>query len=261
MDYLAIDDERFALDDLEEALRKAEPNGNIFTCTTPDRALEYVNSTPVDVAFLDIELGSMSGLLLAQKLKDLQPDINIIFVTGHEKYAVNAFQIHATGYLMKPAMEEEIQRELTFLYGETPPSKKIRIQTFGGFDVFVDGKPLIFRRSKAKELLAYLVDRRGNSVTTGMACTILWEDEANKEGKRSYFRSVVNEMKKILEEAGIRDILLKSYNSLAIVPERLDCDYYRFLAGDPKAVNSYRHDYLPAYSWAEFSISKLEDML
>lgn len=261
MRYIAVDDEPFALDDLEEALRKAEPNGNVFTCTSPDRALEYVNSTQVDVAFLDIELGSMSGLLLAQKLKDLQPDIHIIFVTGHEKYAVNAFQIHATGYLMKPTTVEEIQRELTFLYGKNLPPKKIRVQTFGGFDVFVDGKPLVFRRSKAKELLAYLVDRRGNSITTGTACTILWEDDANKEGKRSYFRSVVKEMKKILEEAGIRDILLKSYNSLAIVPERLDCDYYRFLAGDPKAVNSYRHDYLPAYSWAEFSIRELEDML
>lgn len=261
MNYLAVDDEEFALEDLEEALREAEPDCSLFTGSTPHEALAYLEEVPVDAAFLDIELGSMNGLLLAKKMKDLQPDIHIIFVTSHEKYAVHAFQLHATGYLMKPVTTEDIRRELTFLYGECFAPPKIRVQTFGGFDIFVDGEPLIFGRSKAKEFLAYLVDRRGNSVTTGEACTILWEDAAGEKGKRSYFRSVVRDMKNVLEKAGIKDILVRSYNSFAIIPERLDCDYYRFLNGDPGAVNSYRHDYLPAYSWAEFSVNELEQLI
>lgn len=261
MRFLVVDDEPFALKDLEEALREIKPDCTLSSFTSPSQVLKYAKTESVDVAFLDIELGSVNGLVLAKSLKDILPEIHIIFVTSYEKYAVDAFQIHATGYLMKPVTAEDIKRELTFLYGENPSPKKVRVQTFGGFDVFVDGKPLIFGRSKAKELLAYLVDRRGNSITTGEACTILWEDDATQEGKRSYFRSVVKEMKKVLEQAGVQDILLKNYNSFAIVPERLDCDCYRFLEGDPEAVNLYRHDYLPAYSWAEFSVSELEEIL
>ena len=64
-----------------------------------------------------------------------------------------------------------------------------------------------------------------------------------------------------LAEAGAEDVLVKGFNCLSIDPERLDCDSYRFLAGDPQAVNAYRHDYLPNYCWAEFSVGVLETQL
>ena len=259
MNYIAVDDEPFALEDIEEALREAAPDAGLRCFASPAQALKYAEASPVDVAFLDIELGSVSGLILAKKLKDLQPETHIIFVTSHEQYAVKAFELHATGYLMKPATSEDIRRELTFLYGKRDETKRLRVQTFGGFDVFADGKPLQFGRSKAKELLAYLIDRRGNSVTTGAACAVLWEDGTGSRSQKSYLRNLVTELRATLAEAGAEDVLVKGFNSLAIDPERLDCDSYRFLAGDPQAVNGYRHDYLPGYSWAEFSVSVLED--
>ncbi|WP_312279830.1 hypothetical protein [Oscillibacter sp.] len=104
---------------------------------------------------LKIEMGSTNGLVLAKQLK---PDLHIIFVTSYAQYAVDAFKLHATGYLMKPALTEDITQELTFLYGEGIPSaKQVRVQTFGCFEISVDGKPLQFKRSKAKELLVCLI--------------------------------------------------------------------------------------------------------
>lgn len=263
MRFLAVDDEPRALRDICETLGEAVANCELASFTSPAKALEYGESNPIDVAFLDIEMGRISGLALAKKLKDLNPDIHIIFVTSYEKYAVDAFRIHATGYLMKPVRAEDIQRELTFIYGSNPTEtcSKIRVQTFGGFDVFVDGKPLIFKRAKAKELLAYLIDRRGNSVTTGEACAILWEDAVDDKGQKSYFRTVVTDLRATLRSVEIEDILIKGFNHIAVDANRLDCDYYRFLEGDPQAVNSYRRDYLPSYSWAEFSLGVLESCL
>lgn len=252
MNYIAVDDEPLALKDLEQALSEAAPDCALSCFTTSGKALAFAQSTPVDAAFLDIELGSMSGLVLAKQLKDMRPQMHIIFVTSYEQYAVKAFQLHATGYLMKPVTADDIRRELTFIYGETPRPKQVRVQTFGGFEVFVEGKPLLFKRAKSKELLAYLIDRRGVSVTAADACAALWGDESGKESKKSYFRTIVKGLREALQEAGAEDILLRSWNSLAIVPDRLDCDSYRFLAGDPVAVNSYRHDYLVDYEWAEF---------
>ena len=258
MTYIAVDDEPFALEDIADALREAVPEVALHSFTSPGRALEYAESAPVDVAFLDIELGSMSGLVLAKKLKDLCPEIHIIFVTSHEQYAVKAFQLHATGYLMKPATAEDIRRELTFLYGESETRRRICVQTVGGFEVDVDGTALSFGRAKAKELLAYLVDRRGAGVTTREACAVLWEDAPYDTARKNYFQTVVADLRASLREARAEDILRRSRNSLAVAPELLECDSYRFLDSDPAAINSYRRDYLPAYSWAEFSVAGLE---
>ena len=261
MRFLAIDDEPLALEDLEEALRENSPDCNLSLFTAPSKALSYAREHSMDVAFIDIELGSMNGLALAKELKDIQPEIHIVFVTSHDRYAVDAFKLRATGYLLKPVTVDDIRRELTFLYGKSTESpKKVRVQTFGGFDVFVNGKPLQFRRSKAKELFAYLIDRCGVSVTNNEACAILWEDSESTESRKSYFRTIVTSLRKTLREANADKILIKRFNSLAINPAQIDCDSYRFLNGDPIVINSYRHDYLSCYSWAEFSVGKLEDI-
>lgn len=259
MKFLIVDDEPLALRDLEEALKEAVQDCDILAFSSPGKALAQASSASFHVAFLDIEMGSANGLTFAKRLKDIQPDIHIVFVTSYAKYAVDAFKLHATGYLMKPALTEDILRELTFIYGEGIPTvKKVRVQTFGGFEIFVDGNPLQFKRSKAKELLACLVDRRGTSLTTAEACAVLWEDKSGGESQKSYLRTAITELKATLGEAGIKDILIKKYNSLAVDSSKIDCDSYRFLNGDPQAVNSYRHDYMPAYSWAEFSIPLFE---
>jgi len=261
MKFLAIDDEPLALEDLEEALYKCAPECELALFTAPSQAMAHAREFALDVAFIDIELGSTNGLALAKELKDLQPEVHIVFVTSHDRYAVDAFKLHATGYLLKPVTAEDVCRELSFLYGARPEStKKIRIQTFGGFDVFVDKKPLQFGRSKAKELLAYLVDRRGISVTNNEACAILWEDGESTSATKSYFRTIVTSLRTTLKEARAEQILIKRFNSLAIDPAQIDCDSYRFLSGDPYAINSYRHDYLSCYSWAEFSVGALEGL-
>ncbi len=254
--FLAVDDEPFLLEELRDALKQARPDAEILTFARPREALAAAETQAVDAAFLDIEMGSMTGLELAERLKRLQPDLHIIFVTGHQEYALQAFRVHATGYLLKPICQEDLNRELTFLYEKRQPGK-IRVQTFGGFEIYVNGEPVKFGRSKSKELLAYLIDRRGASVTTGDAYAILFEDMKATASGKGYFRNVIRDMKESLKAVGADHILLRDFNRLAIVPELLDCDYYRFLQGDPAAVNQYRGDYLPQYSWAEFRNGEL----
>lgn len=263
MNYIAVDDELFALEDLAEALHEADPGSRLVQFAKPSIALQYVRSNQVDVAFLDIELGSINGLVLAKNIKDIQPEIHIIFVTSHQQYAVDAFQIHATGYLMKPVTAQDITRELTFLYGSLAAAddRKVRVQTFGGFAVYVNEKRLKFKRSKSMELFAYLVDRYGAPVTTREACAVIWEDKPYDTAQKNYFQSLLLDLRTTLREQGVEDILVRRHNSLSIAPERLNCDSYRFLNGDPWAINHYRHDYLPGYSWAEFRLAEMENLI
>lgn len=100
----AIDDEPKLLRMLCEAIAEAEPGAEIFgfSCA-PDvlRALSAPDKRP-NVVFSDIELPGMSGVTLAEKISAAAPQARIVFVTGYDHYALEAFRLHAQGYLMKP---------------------------------------------------------------------------------------------------------------------------------------------------------------
>lgn len=257
---IAVDDEPRALKDINETLKEALPECELASFTSPIKALNYVKENPIDVAFLDIEMGKTNGIVLAKQMKNIQPDIHIIFVTSFDKYAMDAIHIHATGYLMKPALVEDILREMTFLYKDYYSEKetRIRVQTFGGFAVYVNGNILHFKRSKSKELLAYLVDRRGLSITIREACNILFEDGKYTISRKNYFQTIISELQSDLKKAGAEKMLIKKRNSFSINPSVFDCDSYRFIDGDPIAINNYRRDYMICYSWAEFTMGLLE---
>lgn len=259
MNIIVVDDEPLALRDTARLVRDSvnEGEGEVREFLLPRQALAFARGSRVDVAFLDIEMPGMSGLELAKALKEENPDARIVFVTSYDRYAVDAFAVRATGYLLKPARPEDVRRELTFIYDERRERSRLPgtvcVRTFGGFEVEVDGVPLSFKRSKSKELFALLVDRRGCGVTTREACAVLWEDVPYSTSQRSYFQNVVADLRAALAAAGVEAVLVRSRNNLAIDPALIDSDSYRFLEGDPAAVNSYHGDYLPAYSWAEYS--------
>lgn len=257
MRFLIVDNEENMLEKLRGILQSECPETEILTYTDPAEALEETKRQEVSAAFLDTEISGMTGLELAVYLKNINPNTHIIFVTEHRKYAVDAFAIHATGYLLKPVDADSVRRELAFIYGKEKNGALIKVQTFGGFEVYVGGQPVKFGRSKSKELFAYLVDHRGAAVTTGDAYAALFEDAEESMSGKSYFRTIVYEMKNALKKVGAQDVLLKDFNSLAVAPDRIDCDYYRFLKGDPVSVRMYQNDYMPAYSWAESKNAEL----
>jgi two-component SAPR family response regulator len=136
MRFFAMDDEPTMLKGLVSVLNEARPEAEILSFQWPEDALEAAGHKPPDVAFLDIQMGEMTGLQLAVQLKQIKPDIHIIFVTGFSQYAVDAFAMHATGYLLKPAEREDVERELTFIYGTSGLKSRIQVKMFGGFDLF-----------------------------------------------------------------------------------------------------------------------------
>ncbi|WP_418831229.1 response regulator [Paraeggerthella sp.] len=255
MNIIVVDDEPLALKDLIRALKRVRPDCEPNGFATPHAALEYAQGNVVDAAFLDIEMPGMSGLALAKRLKDLRPGIRIVFATSYKQYAVDAFALHATGYLLKPAQDDDLERELTFVYESTGerPQARVIIKTFGGFEAFVDGNPLDFKHSKSKELLALLVDRHGTPLTAREACATLWENKPCTASQVGHYQSIVADLRSTLAAARAGNIIVKTWNSLAIDPNAIDCDSYRFLDGDPTAVNAYHGSYPPAYSWTKLS--------
>lgn len=131
------------------------------------------------------------------------------------------------------------------------------IQTFGNFEVFYMGKPVIFKRNKSKELLAYLVDRRGASVTTAEACGILWEDKEYDFSLQRQFQTVVSDLMKALEKCNCPHIIYRKRNGICINTSCVDCDVYRLMDGDKSIMTQYRGEYMSNYSWAEITAGYL----
>jgi two-component SAPR family response regulator len=253
MKIIVVDDELLAMRGMVQEIKKVLPECDIASFINSSEALTRlsVDGFIPDVAFLDIEMPGIDGISLAKKFKDACPKINIIFVTSYSQYALDAHSLHASGYLMKPVLAEDIRRELDDLRTPVSVPSRVRIQTFGNFDIFVDNTPLVFFRSKAKEALAYIVSKNGSSVTVAELAAAIWEAREYSRSLQNQVQTVISDMMNTLRKAGAHDIIIKKRNNISIDVTMVDCDYYRFLKGDTAAVNTYMGEFMNSYSWAE----------
>jgi two-component SAPR family response regulator len=260
MNIIALDDENLALEGILSQIRKVTPGAEINGFLLVEPAIDYARNNKVDVAFLDIEMYDINGIEVAKQLKEIHPDINIIFSTGYKKYMEEAFSLYASDYITKPATEDKVREQLSNLRHPIEESApKIEIKTFGKFEVFVNGLPLKFSYSKAKELLAILVDREGRMCTVGELMGILWEDEDDLVSRTSYMRNLQSDLSNVFKKNGIEDVLIKQRGSLAIDSSKVKCDLFDFLKGGAQEKSAFHGEYMSQYSWGEDRISVLEE--
>ena len=256
MKIIAVDDERIALEGLLDMICEAAPEAELNGFEDPADALAYVDEHECNIAFLDVEMTEMSGVELAQQLKLRNPDINIIFATGFEEYRKEAYDLHASGYLTKPITVEKVKRELSDLRRPIPKNARLRVQAFGNFEVFVGDTPIAFKYSKTKELLAYLIDRKGALCTLGEVQAVLFEDEGSHD---AYIKSLRRDLISILTLLGCENAIAQQRGKLGVIPERLECDYYDWCNGKCKN-NIWHGEYMTQYSWSEYTAGLLERM-
>ena len=252
MKIILVDDEQYALNSLQKNLKELEISEDIHTFDRSVYALNFAKNNKVDVAFLDISMPEMDGVELANELKKTNPQINIIFCTGYSEYMPQAIDIHASGYLLKPASKEDINKALNNLLN--PVEEKMPhfyARTFGTFDFYVDGIPLKFIRSKSKELFAYLISIRGATANRKDLTAALFGDEYN-EKTQNYLTKIYKDLEKSLEGVGANDILCKDYNTYSVNTSLFSCDLYDYDKGIPSAVNAYKGLFMSQYDWADF---------
>ena len=257
MKILCCDDEKLALQMLEMAVKQAKPEADIRAFKYADELLAEAKANGCDIAFLDIHMRGMNGVELARQLKQVNPKMNIIFVTGFSDYTGDAMRLHASGYIMKPVTKAKVEEELADLRFPVVPKSDalLRVQCFGNFDVFTpEGKPLRFERSKSKEVFAYLVHRHGSSCTKKEIAAVLFEDMPYDNNQQMYVQKIMSSLMKSLKAAGAESVIEKSYNSVSVNVDLIDCDYYRFQELDAGAVNAYQNEYMSQYYWADFYI-------
>lgn len=210
-----------------------------------------------DLAFLDIEMRGVNGITLAKRFQKINPRVNIIFVTGYGDYTGEAFSLYASAYIMKPVTSEKVKKALeTLRYGSAFEEGRVKAVTFGNFEVYFKGEPIKFKYKKTKELLAYLIDRRGALCTNNDIIAVIWEDDDFGMDRQDYLKKLKQDLSKTFSELGVEDIIIKQRGQIGINPKKIECDYFKYLEGDSTIMNSYQGEYMAQYGWSEYAIFK-----
>jgi two-component SAPR family response regulator len=252
---IAVDDEQLMLRALVRAVGSSPDITSVTGVSSCEEALDFVENNIVDVAFLDINMRGMGGLALAEKILFYLPNCKIIFCTGYEEYAIPAFKLHASGYLLKPISAEDVQTEIDNIKGIKKRDNVINVRCFGNFEVFVNGETLSFKRTKTKELLAFLIDQKGSGLTAKQICASLFPDDTDDNKNAAYLRQLVLDLRRTLNMIGMDNVFRHKTPYYRIDTDSIVCDYFSYLkTGKPK----FFGEYMSQYSWAEETCAMLQ---
>lgn len=186
MRAILVDDEEMALDVLEILCKEVGGVAVIGKYSNPFDAMKVVQEQEIDVVFLDIEMPGINGLKTAENMMQLNDHVHIVFVTAYNQYAVEAFEINAIDYLLKPIRKERLKKTIERLrhtptvQGELHKEKEVhptRICCLGTFVLYdKEGQPVKWRTKKTKELFAYLWHHRGQAIHRDKIMLDLWPD-------------------------------------------------------------------------------------
>ena len=220
MRVICVDDEQLIVEDTAAFCQTLPRITEVLGFTSPLDALEWLKSDHADLAVLDVNMPDMDGITLAREIRKMRPDMPVIFLTAFPEHALDAFAVHATGYLLKPVNREKLAAEVAYALSGKQGGAHITARTFGNFDLFVDGDPVTFRQAKCKELLAYLIDRQGSSVTRAEAFAILWEDRMYDRPMQKQLDVIIRSLRETLEEYHIGWIFELKRGTLRVIPDR-----------------------------------------
>jgi len=255
MNILIYNQNQKELKSLEDNLKKINENYIVGSFSDEKLAKQYASDNHIDVAIIDYDLVDF-----AKKLKKDNDKINLIFVNKNKSYQEDGLSLKASAYLFKPVSLQTLKKELTELrYPVKENEILLRIQCFGNFSVFKNNGELVkFSRAKAKEVLAYLVYKRGSDVTAKEMAAVIFEDDIEVEKQMPYLHQIYYSLNKDLQAVGGQDVLIRKYNSSSIDISKIDCDYYRFNKNDAFAKRLYNGEFMMQYEWADYVTAYLD---
>ncbi|MCX7774218.1 MAG: response regulator [Clostridia bacterium] len=241
-----VDDEKPALRELQFLLKQypeIEVEG-IFT--NPLEALAQIEKTKPQVVFLDIHMAQLKGIDAASAILAKNPQTQIVFVTAYDQYAIEAFELHALDYLLKPLNQERLAKTIVrLLKGRNPirienaESQKLHIRCLGRFELAWDGQePIKWRTEKTKELFCFLLHHRGRDLSKDELLEGLWPEEDPERAMRQLYNGVYY-IRRALEDYGVsRELVSVGSNySLSLGPVAFDSDAFQRLIGSSRRLS------------------------
>ncbi len=194
MKAIIIDDEFYAIEALKYELMQIGGVEIRGTYESGKTAIESADWNDVELVFLDIEMQGTSGIECFGRLMEINRNLNIVFVTAYENYAIKAFELNAMDYILKPVTQKRLRKTLERLSSveEDYEAQKPYIQCFKNFSIYMNNKVLDieWRTKKAEELIAYLMNESGHYVTKEKLADVLWPELSADRGLSNLYLSL-----------------------------------------------------------------------
>ncbi|MEK3885184.1 response regulator [Paenibacillus sp. PL2-23] len=292
MRAILIDDERLALIRMEQMVRAIDGMEVLGMFMDPAEAMAQVATDRPDIIFLDIQMPEISGLDLAVHIHECSPETEIVFVTAYDQYALEAFNVQALDYLLKPVSSERLAQAVERIrkcskgresvLGDAAKQARpaVGVRCMGSLELLLEGQAPIrlkWRTAKIKELFAYLLHNRGQVISRDMLIELLWPEVEEKAGIVNLQTSVYR-IRTMMKELGLQDALRLGYSQygyrleaegVVLDSERWDAEL-RVLPPLSEATadahlrvfHAYEGDYWgeDSYFWAEPERRRLKSM-
>ncbi|USG66547.1 response regulator [Brevibacillus ruminantium] len=236
---MIVEDEQPILDLMERLVGEHPLLQVAGAFTSPIAALDRHAELKPDAVFLDIEMPKMGGIQLAEKLKEQNEELQVVFTTAYPDYAVDAFRVHAVDYLLKPVTSEDLERVAARLLKLHVMRSALRpavaadqepiARCFGTFETRGSNGSLInWPTRKTEELFAYLLAYPNRLVGQWHLADLLWPDLDEDRALHNVHNSVYR-LKKALKDAGVSLDLSNSNDGyrLQLSPDFSDLERFR----------------------------------
>ncbi|WP_337104132.1 response regulator [Paenibacillus sp. YIM B09110] len=224
---IIVEDEKPILN-LMKVIIGQNPHYTILNAfSNPLEALERMAELKPDIAFLDVEMPKMSGIALAEKIGELSEYTKIVFTTAYKQYALDAFQVYAFDYILKPVTPDAIERIANRLLKLQLSSPLVSaylpayspISCFGGFDVRngTGTQSVRFPTRKSEELLAYFLCHPRRDISKWRIIDLLWP-ELPEERALHNLHNTIYRLKKLTKEHGLSLDIQKTNDGYLLEP-------------------------------------------
>jgi two-component system, LytTR family, response regulator len=215
---ILIDDEKPSLRELQYFLKEYDEIEICGMFTDPEEALKKIYKLKPQIVFVDINMPEMSGLELAKAAIVNDQNVHIVFITAYEEYALQAFEMEALDYVMKPISKQRFEKTMKrILLRNTSEAAKVQnqeqkrkfiIRTFGKFEAMWENEaPLKWHSKKTKELFAFLVHNEGRVVSKDEILEAVFPDTEVEKGITN-IHNCIYFIRKALRENGVDENLI-----------------------------------------------------
>lgn len=225
--------------------------------TYPEEALAYAKHNMFELALLDIQMPQMSGIDLAVKLRELYPNLLVVFISAYDEYVRDSNTIGGDDYIVKPYKRETIERMVKKMQLLSKRLEKdVYIQMFGRFNVLKNGAPIQLQ-GKTKEIFALIASRRGKEISNEEIYSTVWEGREYSVDHMKTYYNALKRLKQHLEEAGASDLLHSTPHGQMLNTELCDCDYFEWQDKNSGQRARFEGEFLSEYSWGESILAGL----
>lgn len=217
MRIILIDDETIQLEFLTKKISALTSHEVIGAYTNPHQGLIEISKQQPDLIFLDISMPGITGIDLAKEIKDAMPHIHIIFLTAYDEYAVQAFDLQADDYLLKPVTDMRLLQAFSKLSNvsrnevpnKTPFLCCFTSLSFRDHELKALSQDIRWRTTKAKEIFSFLVHHRDSYVRKDVLVEHFWPDDELKQAYAQLYTTIY-QIRKALESIEL-DIQVLNY--------------------------------------------------